>query len=102
VHSLSNPENTQTLRGWCVTAGLTALSGCHPEQNPALAGQNIYKSREVQDIQIARLIGKVGGRLHTACWCSWWSVFVDYVVSACVVWCQCLRRMRPSAGFFFE
>jgi hypothetical protein len=50
------------LRGWYVCAvGLTALSGCHPEQNPALAGQNIYKSREVQDIQIARLIGKVGG-----------------------------------------
>lgn len=43
----------------CVHAGLTALSGCHPEQNPALAGQNIYKSREVQDTQIARLVGKV-------------------------------------------
>jgi hypothetical protein len=41
-------------------AGLCALSGCHPEQNPALAGQNIYKSREVQDTQIARLLGKVG------------------------------------------
>jgi hypothetical protein len=40
-------------------AGLCALSGCHPEQNPALAGQNIYKSRQVQDTQIARLIGKV-------------------------------------------
>lgn len=39
--------------------GLCALSGCHPEQNPALAGQNIYKSRQVQDTQIARLIGKV-------------------------------------------
>lgn len=43
----------------CGSAGLCALSGCHPEQNPALAGQNIYKSREVQDTQIARLLGKV-------------------------------------------
>lgn len=42
-----------------ILTGLTALSGCHPEQNPALAGQNVYKSREVQDQQIARLIGKV-------------------------------------------
>lgn len=28
-------------------------------QNPALAGQNIYQSREVQDKQIVRLIGKI-------------------------------------------
>jgi hypothetical protein len=28
--------------------GLSALSCAHPEQNPAMAGQNIYKSREVQ------------------------------------------------------
>ena len=40
-------------------AGIVALSTCHPEQNPALAGQNIYKSREVQDKQIVRLLGKV-------------------------------------------
>ena len=39
--------------------GLAALSTCHPEQNPALAGQHVYKSREVQDKQIVRLIGKV-------------------------------------------
>jgi len=31
-----------------------------PRQNPALAGQNVYKSRQVQDQQIARLISKVG------------------------------------------
>lgn len=44
--------------------GICTLSTLHPEQNPALAGQNIYKSREVQDKQIVRLIGKVsrGGR----------------------------------------
>ena len=30
----------------CLLTGLCALSTCHPEQNPALAGQNVYKSRE--------------------------------------------------------
>ena len=40
-------------------AGMAALSTCHPEQNPALAGQNIYKSKEVQDKQIVRIIGKM-------------------------------------------
>ncbi len=32
--------------------GLAALSACHPEANPALAGQNVYKAREVQDKQV--------------------------------------------------
>jgi len=39
--------------------GLCALSTMHPEQNPAMAGQQVYRSREVQDKQIARLLGKV-------------------------------------------
>ncbi len=39
--------------------GLSALSTCHPEANPAISGQNVYKSREVQDKQIVRLLGKV-------------------------------------------
>jgi citrate synthase len=43
----------------CILTGLTALSGCHPEQNPAIAGDSVYKSREVQDKQIVRLIAKV-------------------------------------------
>lgn len=43
----------------CLLTGLTALSGCHPEQNPALAGQNVYRTQEVQDKQIVRLVGKV-------------------------------------------
>lgn len=42
-----------------ILTGLAALSACHPEQNPALAGQNIYKSKQVQDKQIVRLIGKI-------------------------------------------
>ena len=41
--------------------GLCALSTMHPEANPALAGQNVYKSREMQDKQIVRLLGKVRG-----------------------------------------
>ena len=43
----------------CILTGLSALSGCHPEQNPALAGQSVYKSRDAQDKQIVRLVGKV-------------------------------------------
>lgn len=42
-----------------VLTGLAALSTCHPEQNPALAGQAIYSSPDVQDKQIVRLIGKI-------------------------------------------
>ncbi len=41
-----------------VLTALNALSTVHPEQNPALAGQNIYKSKEIQDKQIVRLIGR--------------------------------------------
>jgi citrate synthase len=51
------PHDTHPMA--VILTGLCALSGCHPEQNPALAGQNIYKSRQVQDQQIARLISKV-------------------------------------------
>lgn len=49
--------------------GIAALSVCHPEANPALAGQNIYKTREVQDKQIVRLLAKVGpgAWLHHLC-----------------------------------
>jgi hypothetical protein len=39
--------------------GLSALSSLHPEANPALAGQDIYKSREVREKQIVRILGKV-------------------------------------------
>mmetsp|Transcript_16404 Transcript_16404/g.49162 ORF Transcript_16404/g.49162 Transcript_16404/m.49162 type:complete len:532 (-) Transcript_16404:598-2193(-) len=39
-------------------AEVSALSTCHPEQNPALAGQSIYDSKEIVDKQILRLIGK--------------------------------------------
>jgi citrate synthase len=42
-----------------VMAGIVALGTLYPEQNPALAGQSIYRSKEVQDAQIVRLLGKV-------------------------------------------
>jgi citrate synthase len=55
IHAMPHDAHPMAI----ILTGLCALSGCHPEQNPALAGQNVYKSREVQDQQIARLIGKV-------------------------------------------
>lgn len=57
IHAL--PHDAHPMA--CILTGLTALSGCHPEQNPALAGQNVYHSKEIQDKQIVRLIGKVRG-----------------------------------------
>ena len=42
-----------------VLVALSALSCCHPEQNPAVAGQSVYNSREAQDKQIVRLVGKM-------------------------------------------
>lgn len=39
--------------------GICALSTLHPEANPALAGGGVYKTREAQDKQIVRLLGKV-------------------------------------------
>ena len=45
-----------------ILTALNALSTGHPEQNPALAGQDIYKSKEIQDKQIVRLIG-----MHLSC-----------------------------------
>jgi citrate synthase len=39
--------------------GIAALSTCHPEANPAIAGQGVYKTREAQDKQIVRLLGKM-------------------------------------------
>ena len=53
-----------------ILVGINALSTCHPEQNPALAGQDVYKSKEIQDKQIVRLIGMLTQtRLPTYC-CS--------------------------------
>ena len=46
-----------------VLTAINALSTVHPEQNPALAGQNIYKSKEIQDKQIVRLIGGTSSAL---------------------------------------
>lgn len=40
-----------------ILTAINALSTAHPEQNPALAGGNVYDSKEIQDKQILRLIG---------------------------------------------
>ena len=42
-----------------VMAGIVAFGALHPEQNPALSGQSIYNSKEIQDAQIVRLLGMV-------------------------------------------
>lgn len=49
--------NQKTLK--TLPPAINALSTCHPEQNPALAGQSVYSDAAVQDKQIARLIGKM-------------------------------------------
>ena len=51
-----------------ILVGINALSTCHPEQNPALAGQDVYKSKEIQDKQIVRLIGTVWSFLLNCHW----------------------------------
>jgi citrate synthase len=38
---------------------VAALSTLHPEQNPSLAGENIYKERKLRNKQIYRLLGNV-------------------------------------------
>ena len=47
-----------------VLTALNALSTVHPEQNPALAGQNVYDSREIQDKQIVRIVGAARQRVE--------------------------------------
>ncbi|KAJ0986455.1 hypothetical protein J5N97_004811 [Dioscorea zingiberensis] len=37
---------------------MSALSVFHPDANPALRGQDLYKSKQVRDKQIARILGK--------------------------------------------
>ncbi|MBA0559772.1 hypothetical protein Golob_016718 [Gossypium lobatum] len=41
-----------------LVSAMSALSVFHPDANPALRGQEIYKSKQVRDKQIARIIGK--------------------------------------------
>ncbi|KAF3444946.1 hypothetical protein FNV43_RR14639 [Rhamnella rubrinervis] len=42
-----------------LVSAMSALSIFHPDANPALSGQDLYKSKQVRDKQIARIIGKV-------------------------------------------
>ncbi|KAL5732296.1 citrate (Si)-synthase [Ranunculus cassubicifolius] len=41
-----------------LVSAMSALSVFHPDANPALRGQDIYKSKQVRDKQIARILGK--------------------------------------------
>ncbi|XP_022948135.1 citrate synthase, glyoxysomal-like [Cucurbita moschata] len=41
-----------------LVSAMSALSIFHPDANPALRGQDLYKSKQVRDKQIARVIGK--------------------------------------------
>jgi citrate synthase len=42
-----------------LVSAMSALSIFHPDANPALSGQDIYKSKQVRDKQIVRILGKV-------------------------------------------
>ncbi|VFQ78698.1 unnamed protein product [Cuscuta campestris] len=41
-----------------LVSALSCLSVFHPDANPALRGQDIYKSKQVRDKQIVRILGK--------------------------------------------
>ncbi|CAA2987658.1 citrate synthase, glyoxysomal-like [Olea europaea subsp. europaea] len=41
-----------------LVSAMSALSIYHPDANPALRGQDIYKSKQVRDKQIVRILGK--------------------------------------------
>ncbi|XP_039068761.1 citrate synthase, glyoxysomal-like [Hibiscus syriacus] len=41
-----------------LVSAMSALSVFHPDANPALRGQDLYKSKQVRDKQIARILGK--------------------------------------------
>ncbi|KAI3457092.1 hypothetical protein Pfo_013755 [Paulownia fortunei] len=41
-----------------LVSAMSALSVFHPDANPALRGQDIYKSKQVRDKQIVRILGK--------------------------------------------
>ncbi|KAE9457572.1 hypothetical protein C3L33_10526, partial [Rhododendron williamsianum] len=41
-----------------LVSAMSALSIFHPDANPALRGQDLYKSKQVRDKQIVRILGK--------------------------------------------
>lgn len=41
-----------------LVSAMSALSVFHPDANPALRGQDLYKSKQVRDKQVARILGK--------------------------------------------
>ena len=77
-----------------VLTAINALSTVHPEQNPALAGQNIYKSREIQDKQIVRLIGA----LSSSCIVSPGGPFLSFCAWKSAPRPHVVVHTEPSAG----
>ena len=89
--------------------GVMALGTLHPEQNPALAGQSVYNSTEVQDAQIVRLLGKVPGiaayAYHRRAMLPYWLEEHDKAPSLCGMTCctvdcvlrQCMLELVPHA-----
>jgi citrate synthase len=41
-----------------LASAMSTLSVFHPDANPALRGQDLYKSKQVRDKQIVRVLGK--------------------------------------------
>jgi citrate synthase len=42
-----------------LVSAMSALSVFHPDANPALRGQDLYKEKQIRDKQIVRILGKV-------------------------------------------
>ena len=72
--------------------GVSTLSVVHPEQNPALAGQSIYKSREVQDKQVVRILGTVRARQRCTVECGRTWEFVVSHETWLVHCCMCVAQ----------
>ena len=50
------PANAHPMSA--IVVGLTSLGSFYPEANPAIAGSGVYKSSQVQDQQILRILGR--------------------------------------------
>ena len=53
LHTIRHDAHSMTS----IVSALAALSALHPEANPALAGQGIYKSRALREAQVFTLLG---------------------------------------------
>lgn len=98
-----------------VMSAVVALGALHPEQNPALAGNAIYKDKGVQDTQVVRLLGAMPSIAAYAyyrcvqhfvyplssCLGWWWHGLVTVYTPGCMLMgcCHklwCLQAARPA------